>query len=84
MKELTSLGCWSLELLTISSLDKSDIMNISESHLIFLDLQQSQLGPDLCLLVLFDGEANFMAVGEEPMEPFLLTGFNGDDMDDDS
>lgn len=38
-------------------------MKISESHLILRERQQSQEGPDLCLFVWVEGDANFIAKG---------------------
>ncbi len=45
-------------------------ITISESHLIFLDLQQSHDGPERCLLVEVDGEANLIAIGLDEEESF--------------
>lgn len=41
----------------------ADSMKISESHLILRERQQSHEGPDLCLFVWMEGDANLIARG---------------------
>lgn len=59
---MSELGSWSVLVSASPEMEsRVDNMKISESHLIFLDLQQSQDGPDLCLFEWLDGDASLMA-----------------------